>query len=275
MISFKTSGLSGDIIHYLAGIKQVCEENKTQADIYVWLDQPCFLYEGAEHPYGQLMMNRYAFDMMKPLAEAQPYVNSFQEWSGQKILVDLDLIREVKINMPHGSLSRWIFYRFPDMTAPLHEPWLTVGRDILYIPGIDDQWAQPPGTTNKRKILINRTSRYRNPWISYFFLEQYRDDIAFVGLPQEHKQFCEEWKFEFDMPYIKVENFYELAYEINSCKFFLGNQSMCYAIAEALKVPRILEVCQFAPNVIPTGPGAHDFTSQAALIYFVDKLYNQ
>lgn len=258
-ISFKTSGLSGDIIHYLAGIKQVCKMQEAKADIYVWLDQPCFIYEGAVHPYGHVMVNQYAFDMLKPLVESQPYVKSFQPWSGQEIIIDLDLIREVKINMPHGSLSRWIFYRFPDMTAPLHEPWLE--------PHVVKMTKDP-------KILINRTSRYRNPWISYFFLEQYRNHIAFVGLPEEHDAFCKEWKFDFDFPHIKVNNFYELMYEINSCRLFIGNQSMCYAIAEALKVPRVLEICQAAPNVIPTGPNGYDFTTQAALIYFVDKLYN-
>jgi hypothetical protein len=252
-ISFKISGLSGDIIHYLAGVKQVCETQDAKALIYIWLNQDCMLYDGAEHPYKGKMMNEYAFNMMKPLVESQSYVESFLVWTGQDIQVDLDKIREVKINMPYGSLSRWIFYKYPDMTAPLHEPWLTTRMQY-----------------RNERILINRTSRYRNPWISYFFLERYKDDLYFVGLEEEHKNFQEEWKFE--VRYLKMQNFKELALEIASCKLFIGNQSMCFAIAEALKVPRILEVCQFAPNVIPTGPGAHDFTSQEALIYFVDKL---
>lgn len=256
-ISFKTSGLSGDIIHYLAGIKQVCNENQAKADIFVWLDQVGFLYDGAQHPYGGKMMNQYAFDMMKPLVESQGYVNLFQVWSGQEIQVDLDKIREVKIMMPYGSLSRWIFYKYPDMTAPLHEPWLDL-NNVQY---------------QSNDILINRTSRYRNPYISYFFLERYRPFLKFVGLEEEHKQFQDEWKFE--LPYIRVDNFYELADAISDCKFFIGNQSMCFAIAEALKVPRILEVCQFAPNVIPTGPGAYDFTAQEALTYLVDRLNKQ
>lgn len=260
-ISFKTSGLSGDIIHYLAGIKQVCNENQARADIYVWLDQPCFIYDGAQHPYGNVMVNQYAFDMLKPLVESQIYVNSFNVWSGQEIRVDLDKIREVKIMMPYGSLSRWIFYKYPDMTAPLHEPWLTVGVGQL---------TQSVFRTHNDVILINRTSRYHNPFISYFFLERYRDRLKFIGLAEEHKAFQDEWKFK--LPYVGVNDFYELADVISECKFFIGNQSMCFAIAEALKVPRILEVCMYAPNVIPTGPGAYDFTSQEALTYLVDRL---
>ena len=254
-ISFKTSGLSGDIIHYLAGIKQVCNENQMKADIYVWLNQPCILYEGAQHPYGNVMVNQYAFDMLKPLVESQVYVNSFQVWSGQEIQIDLDKRWEMKTMMPYGSLSRWIFYKFPDMTAPLHEPWLYLAGNVLF--ETDD-------------ILINRTSRYHNPFISYFFLERYKENLKFVGLEEEHKAFQDEWKFE--IPHLKFDNFLDLACAIETCKFFIGNQSMCFAIAEAVKVPRILEVCQFAPNVIPSGLGAHDFISQEAFTYLVDRL---
>jgi hypothetical protein len=257
-ISFKTSGLSGDIIHYLAGIKQVCKSLDAKADIFVWLDQQGFLYDGAEHPYGTSMMNQYAFNMMLPLVESQEYVNSFQVWCGQEIAVDLDKIREVKGTMPYGSLSRWIFQRYPDMTAPLHEPWLHI----------------PHPKSPARTILINRTSRYRNPWISYFFLEKYIDDIFFVGLEEEYKAFKKEWGLDDRFLMWRCANFLELADLISVCRLFIGNQSLCFAIAEALKVPRILETCHFAPNVIPTGPGAHDFIFQEGLTYLVDKLNN-
>jgi hypothetical protein len=176
-ISFKTSGLSGDIIHYLAGIKEICRQQQTTADIYVWLNQPMFLYDGATHPYGNVMVNQYAFDMLKPLVEAQEYVNSFQPWAGQDIIVDLDKIREVKTTMPYGSLSRWIFHKYPDMTAPLHKPWL----DVVRLPD------NPP------PIIVSRTARYRNSWISYYFLERYKDQLKFVGLPEEYEAFKKEW----------------------------------------------------------------------------------
>jgi ADP-heptose:LPS heptosyltransferase len=44
-----------------------------------------------------------------------------------------------------------------------------------------------------------------------------------------------------------------MARVIRSARFFIGNQSFPFALAEALKVPRILEVCPQTPDVIPTG----------------------
>lgn len=263
-ISFKTTGFSGDIIHQLAGIKHVCGEMNTKADIFVWLDRDGFLYEGAVHPYGGKMMNQYAFDFLKPLIEYQPYINSFQVWTGQEIHVDLDKHREVKINMPYGSLTRWQGYVYPDMITDLSKPWLFVPVDENL-----SRWY------SAGLIFINRTSRYQNPYISYFFLNEYKyqDKINFVGLPEEHETFQKDWHME--LPLLKYDNALELAQAIYSCKFFIGNQSMCYAIAEAMKVPRILEVCQFAPNVIIDGPNGYDFTKQEALIYLVNKLFNK
>jgi hypothetical protein len=59
-----------------------------------------------------------------------------------------------------------------------------------------------------------------------------------------------------------VSNFLELARVIAGCKFFIGNQSFPFAVAEGLKVPRALELCFECPNVIPEGPQAYDFLYQ-------------
>jgi hypothetical protein len=120
------------------------------------------------------------------------------------------------------------------------------------------------------KILINRTSRYQNGWINYYFLEKYKDHLMFTGLPDEHRQFQKDWQFE--LPLLEVKDFYELAVALYNCKFFIGNQSMCFSLAEAMKVPRLLEVCDFAPNVIPIGENAYDFRFQESLIFFVEKM---
>ena len=49
---------------------------------------------------------------------------------------------------------------------------------------------------------------------------------------------------------------------IKSSKFFLGNLCFAYSIAEALKVPRILETCPDFPVVFPCGENAFDFYHQ-------------
>jgi ADP-heptose:LPS heptosyltransferase len=59
---------------------------------------------------------------------------------------------------------------------------------------------------------------------------------------------------------------------IASCKFFIGNQSSPFAVAEQLKVPRIVEVYPQAPNVIPTGGLAYDAYATPNLVHHVNML---
>jgi hypothetical protein len=103
-------------------------------------------------------------------------------------------------------------------------------------------------------------------------MEKYRDHLMFCGTEEERDAFAKEWHFAFELQILKVANFFELAAWIACCKFFIGNQSMCFAIAEALKVPRILELCPYAQNIHPCGPYAHYFQFQKGLVYLVDKL---
>jgi hypothetical protein len=257
IISFKSAGPSGDLISSLAGVKQICNDRNAKADIFMHMDVKGYYYQGAVHPYGNSMFSQYALDMMKPLVEIQNYVNSFQIWKGQQIMIDLDKHRERMVGMPYGSMARWIGYVYHELQTDLSRPWIGVDEDLIM-------------AEVHEKILINRTSRYQNGWISYFFLEKYKDRLMFTGLPEEHKQFQIDWNLE--IPLLEVRNFFSLAQAIKSCKFFIGNQSMCYALAEAMKVPRLLEVCDFAPNVIPIGENAYDFRFQESLMFFVEKM---
>lgn len=273
---FKHGCFAGDLIYALAGIKAICENNGQKAIIYQWLDQQGRLYEGAEHPYGNSMMNRYAFDMLKPLIEAQPYVESFNEWKGEKVMVDLDMLRQVKSHMPYGNIVTWLPMVFGEMRPEYWKPWIDLKfEDKLVFYEMDENIethfrGNPLREKLHDKILINRTSRYHGQWIDYFHLKKYEEKLIFTGTKEEYETFKHEWGLE--LPLLEVKDFYELAVAINSCKLFIGNQSMCFAIAEAMKAPRLLEVCDFAPNVHPCGEGGYYFRVPELFEYWVDKL---
>lgn len=259
-VTFKTSCYSGDLIYTLPGIRQSCERLEAKAEIYLWLDRQWKApYDGAQHPYAT-PMNATVMQMLKPLLEAQDYIAGVYPWKGEPIAVDLDHLRENAItSMPYGSITRWPFHVWPDMQCDVSVPWI---EDIP----ISESLYKTVGN----KIIINRTSRYRNDGIHYWFLKEHQDKVIFAGLPDEHTAFCKEW--ELDIPLLKVNNFKELARAFRCCRFFLGNQSMCFAIAEAMKIPRILEICPYAPNVIPCGPNGYDFLHQFALDYLFKDL---
>jgi hypothetical protein len=266
ILSFKHSCFSGDLIYALASIKALCEIEGDKAVIYQWLNKEGFLYQGAEHPYGGKMMNDYAFEMMKPLIESQPYVKEFKPWNGEKVHVDLDVIRQVKNHMPYGNIVTWIAMVYAEATPKYWQPWIDV-RQQDYQDFRNDWTLTSPVL---KTIVINRTSRYHNQWIDYFFLKEYQDRIVFVGLEDEYNQFQMDWGL--NVSYYKPTDAYQLALLLLSCKLFIGNQSMCFAIAEAMKVPRILEVCDMAPNVIPAGPGGYYARNPDTFKFLVEKL---
>lgn len=254
-ISFKHSGNSGDIIYSLAGVRHVCGTLNRRAEFNMWLDREARYYEGAVHPLGNKTLDEYMYRMLKPLLEKQPYIAKVDKYLGQRIQVDLDLVRQRDIGMPNGNIAYWYGYIFPDMICDAAVPWIEA----------EDKYPELANT-----IIVNRTQRYQNAHISYSFLRRRKEDLMFVGTLTEFELVKREIP---QLAYLDVDNFYDLACAIKSCKFFVGNQSMCFAIAEAMKTPRILEICSFAQNVIPCGPGpACHYHAQSAFEWFVEDL---
>ncbi len=266
-LRFLTSSPAGDLIAMMAGIKQICKDTKQKATIYQRLGMVGEGYAGATHPFKNnqglpVAINEYMFDMLYPLITYQDYVDDYVIYSGEEIDINLDKGRlEIFTGQPKNSLNRWIFHPYPQMSCDLSKKWLDVP-----IMRYDESMKYVD------KIFINHTFRYRNYTVNYFFLKKYEPQIIFVGLPEEHEFFCHHWKL--NVPLLEVKNFLELATKMNCCKFFSGNQSANFQIAESLKVKRILEIFEPMPNVIPIGEHAYDFFHQTECEYYFDKLHN-
>jgi hypothetical protein len=249
--TFHSSLPLGDLIYAMAGIREVCRKYKAKAIIYIGINREWNMAEGI-HRKGGITITEKDFEMLRPLLMSQPYIEDVIRHTDESVTVHLDdVMRHQWLNIPYGYIPRWWFYLYPDMACDLSKPWLE----------LDDQMGE--------MILINRSARYHNPNIDYSFLEEYRHKLLFVGLDDEWKSFCKSFVA---IRHYKVQDFLELAIAINSCQLFIGNQSFCFALAEALKVPRILEVFAPLPNVIPTGENARDFYQTDALKYYVEEL---
>lgn len=259
--SYKHSFNSGDLITVLPGIKKIWEETGHKAVIYQRLDMPANYSHLDPHPVKDkegisVCMNKAMFDMMKPLILHQPYVESFEIWQGEKVDFDFDLTRHNSLMpLPGGSILHWPSLIFPQLNADHSWAWM------------DSEEFTP---LVKNKIIINRTQRYHNPYIDYYFLKAYERDVIFAGTKKEHEAFCAD--FNLQLPHLIVKDFLELATHIKSCRFFIGNQSMCFHLADAQKTPRILEVCSTYPNTFPTGNSGYAFILQPALEYFFNNL---
>ncbi|GAA4781426.1 hypothetical protein GCM10023231_06180 [Olivibacter ginsenosidimutans] len=250
-LNFSHAGNAGDIIYALPTIKEIQKHIEQPINLYLILDQPHSLALHYTHPLGSVMLNRKMANMLVPLLSNVEYLTSSAIYEGQRVDITLDSFRELGLQLEKGSIVRWYSYAtgvHPDLSSA----WLSVRAD----------------TTYKSYIVLARSERYRNPHISYSFLKKHKN-ILFLGIESEYKDILQV------IPHIKwkqVEDFKEMAEIIAGCKFFIGNQSFPYSVAEALRVPRILEVCYEAPNVIPEGENGFDFYLQEHFEWLVTKL---
>ncbi len=260
----------GDLIACMGAIKKFYDSTKRKIRVAQQIGLLANYYQGASHPTqnesGQhVCMNQRMWDMVKPLIESQYYIHSFDKYEGQKIDLDFDVIRgKTFVNLPNGMIQAWIIYAFPDLAFDLTKPWITIeGKTPKHIE-----------KQIKGKILINFTERYRNNNMDYFFLKNYADDLIFSGTDREHWLFCNQWQL--NIPRIETKDFLELAYAVRDARFTLGVQSFLWNLAEAMKTPRILEVCSFAANCQPMiGEDSFGYFHQVGAEYYFKKLYNK
>lgn len=259
----------GDLWGALGAIKKYSELFKRKVIVSQMCNLPSAYYPGATHPTlndgVMVTMNDKMWDMCKPLVDHQNYVHSFEKYEGQPIDTDLDVIRQkVFVNLPHGALPAWIPFAYPDLAFDMSKAWIFVHGDC-------------PARIKKQvkgKVIINFTERYRNHFLDYNFLKGYVPDMIFAGTDREHFLFCQKWQL--NIPRLEINDFLDLAYAIKECRFVMGNQSQIWNLAEAMKTPRILEVCQYAQNCqVMIGEDSFGFFHQTAVEYYFRLLFGK
>jgi hypothetical protein len=259
--SFLHKGSIGDVTASLPTIKAYFEKTGNKANLYLAKDFPAFYYDGATHPTRdsegkQVRLNEAVINMMIPLYKEQPYLNEVKLWEDEKIDVDLSVIHETYVGMPQLSINRWYSYVFPDLSCNTTKPWLT-------IPDTDKDFA-------KGKILITRTERYTVEGLDFSFLKEHEDECVFVGTMREYNNFC--MLFDLNIKKLHINNFLELAQALKQCRFHMSNQTQAFQISQGMDIPRLLEVCGWAGNVIVYGEHAYDYMSQQGLEYLFNKM---
>jgi len=236
-LNFLHSGHCGDLIYSLAVIQKLSETHT--CNFYVGLNKKIFpKYE--KHPSGDVFINDHMMNLILPLLKSQKYLNIVKKHESEDIDINLDLFRELPVSLHYNS-PRWYFH-ITGEHVDLSKPYIHLNHQSGF----------------ESKILIHRTFRYRNDFINYNFLRNY-DNLFFLGLDYEYNDLKKQ------IPNLKIyetKNFLEMAQAIKSAKFFIGNLSVAYPIAEAMKIPRLLEACPESPVVQPIGGDAYDFYYQ-------------
>lgn len=235
MIRISHGGNAGDTIYSLPSMRKASRLHGQKIEVILHINQKGVYTEG--HPLGEVMLNQKMAEMLTPLLESMDFIGGVQitEEPGE-IDYNFDLFRKLGHNYT-GHISKWYHYVYPELTCDLSEP--------IYI----------PGEAKSDRIIFNRTQRYHGENFDYLFLKDYGPEMLFVGLESEYNIIRRKLP---GMEYRPVKDFLELAQLIKGSRFFCGNQSMAFALAEIMKVPRVVEICRFAHNVIPTGANGYE-----------------
>lgn len=236
-LAFLHSGHLGDIIYSLPVIKEL-SKNHT-CNLYIQVNKPMTLHY-QNHPSGRVYLDRRIVDLFLPLLKCQNFLSSVKIYDGEKIDINLDLFREIPINIRFHSI-RW-YSHITGVHVNMESPFLSV----------------KPHNSIKNKIVIVRSPRYRNQYINYKFLKN-TQNLLCVGLKSEFEDMKKEIN---QLEFYNCKDFLEMAEIIRASKFFIGNLCFSYSIAEGLKVPRLLEASPDFPVAYPVGSNALDFYHQ-------------
>lgn len=227
----------GDIIHGMAIFKAIGKVNVFARD--------------ANHLCKRIV---HRMPLIAPLLRSQNYVTDFTEHTDQQLHWNAGDFRSKHETTRSLAWAHLMHYRgnlnLPPISPDLYSPWLT---------GIE------PDPRANGRIIINRTNRYPNRLFRWMeIVRHYGDRLLFVGNPEEHRDFCSTFA---PVPYQPTADLLEVAQLIAGSEMFIGNQSACFAVAEGMKHPRLLEVCLDQPDVIVTreGTGNVSYSADGAL----------
>ncbi|RLF04543.1 MAG: hypothetical protein DRJ60_06945, partial [Thermoprotei archaeon] len=184
---------------------------------------------------------------LAPLLLAQPYIervtivkcNVFLEYLDpdqpmEGIDYVLDRFRLQDVNKHHLAICHALAF---GIHVNLYEKWLHVDSE----------------EESKDYIVVALTPRYRSLsrefWIEA--LSALRN-IVLLGIPQEYHCVA-----GIHGDFVTCKDFLEMAKIIRGAKLFIGNPSLPYAIAEGLKVKRLVELPQQPRNAYPIGENGY------------------
>lgn len=252
-ISFLHAGGLGDIIYAIPAMLSVLENHRAEkAMLFLELGRET-RYSGW-HPLGTKLLDADFVNRLVPLLRAQSFIEDVRIYSGGAVDFDLNGFRRLPINPTTYCLPRWYFLFLIGTGWDLSRPWLTVDGDAKF----------------RNHILVSRNPRLRSQFIHYGFMNDFADEIVFVGVRGEFEEFARECPRCTN--FYEAPDFLELARVLMGARFFCGNQGFIYTLTEAMKTPRLLETNTRAANNVPTGPNCHDALFQEGFAYWFGAL---
>ena len=170
------------------------------------------------------------------LLARQPYIRSVRSYRmGEYAVFNLDSFRGPlnlalrKHEQMDKSLCDWVLETHNVPLTAKETAWLTVEPKTV-----------APVVINRTGAGRTRNACYHNfkfPWHKVW--KKYGRDAVFIGTWAEYEMFCGSCG---EVPYHETKDLLEAAQVIAGAKLFVGNQSVCHAIAQGLFQRVLLEV---------------------------------
>jgi hypothetical protein len=220
-INYLVGGRLGDFFQTLYVIKQKYKQTGKKGNVYItdkWEEYGGDVFrEPLTKTYNELL----------PLIYEQEYINNFEIFNYQ---ID-DFI----------NLNDW---RSKDNLIVDNFPWIKLFNKV-YLSDFNDLTYEPWIKTSKNNhgfndlVVIHRAPYRTTDKINWEFLLK-NNNCIFVGF---------DWAQYLKFPYKhlvgfhKIETISELCSILNTCKFYVGNQTGPTSIAHSMDIPRLIELC--------------------------------
>lgn len=248
-MNFRCSGNIGDCVY---SIPCCLGLSKGQPfSYYLVPNVPAQYGPGINHPAGNVRITERYAEQLIPLFQSQAWCKECKIWEGEEA-TNLDAFRSCQgIDFTWGHIPRFFFWTFQTWWD-LSKPWIHVDPHNLFA----------------NTIVLTRTARYRNPRVDYGYFQRHRN-VIFLGVQSEYDSFLRENQ-GFEPPHLECGDFLQMAQILAGCKLYVSNATFGFALAEAMGIPRILEIGNGAHNVVTHG--GRDCIDQQGLIANVEAM---
>lgn len=232
MVNFTHFGKIGDMLYSMYFCNEFVHylgEEKFNLHIQTNVHyKPSNIVSGSVEDFPVVLSTQDA-EFILPFFKSQSFINDITfDDNKPEDYIDLDIYLNSAVNSYSEEIRGW-YYICSKVMLP-REHW----KKIFFI---------QPNYRYRNKILFTLTQRYVNCSIDYRQLEQFKDDLVFIGTQNEYNFFCQHC---FKMDYAgKFNNLLEIAQIIEGAGGYIANPTGLFALAEGLKVPRILMPCDY------------------------------
>ena len=228
-MAYVCGGKLGDLIHVLVVIHTRWLKGYGKGVLYLTHDP---YYKGDTFSYG---LER-TYDDIKPLIEAQPYIERISILSDNDTIVPTDINLSIwRSYLPHKPYCtmNWMSLLesvYSITIANPYGPWICPSYDF------DHRHITDIDVSNK--VVIHRSLNRHNDEFPWEAIVKHNDCIFVTSNDKEYEAF----PYKSYVSLIRIHTITELASIIGRCKFYVGNQSAPSALVWAMGKPALFEL---------------------------------